>query len=503
MKQVNFALIIIAIQAVAAFWRMPCRGAVGLARLDPLVNPGEVSQHVHSIHGSSGFGDNATYEDLVSAECTSCGVIQDKSVYWAPTLYFRHADGTYELVEQVGGMLNYYFLYNDDANPSSGIKAFPAGFRMIAGDSLRRNYSVAGLDVKQADPEKSIWAMLGQTGQDDLQQRALGFNCLNYQRDPEGSLYRHYLPDKSYLDANCADGVRFEIMFPSCWDGKNIDSHNHKDHVAYPDLVMNGRCPKGFNVKLPGLFYETIWATNAFVGKDGEFVISNGDLNGFGYHADFMMGWDVGFLQTAVNDCTNPSGRVEDCPHFTLQSEDEQRQCKMKLPSMLGNEKVAGVVGNSLPGNVQIQYGPGPATVVNPGPPTATVAVPTVSYSAGTQPTDTVYVPGQIFKELSSSTVAPAAPSSSSGSSSSEGVAALAQPEITPAPEPPAPVDDGYEIIRTDYVTEGNLVNMIIVKEKIEYVTIMTTTYTSTTTVPALNARHAGHMHRHARRHRR
>ncbi|KAK1758836.1 hypothetical protein QBC47DRAFT_96290 [Echria macrotheca] len=80
LKQINFLLIIIAIQAVAAFWRMPCRGAVGLACLDPLVNPGEVSQHVHSIHGSSGSGDNATDEDLVSAECASCGVIQDNLI---------------------------------------------------------------------------------------------------------------------------------------------------------------------------------------------------------------------------------------------------------------------------------------------------------------------------------------------------------------------------------------------------------------------------------------
>lgn len=37
-----------------AFWRMECRGRVGLARIDPIISPGEVSQHVHAIHGSSG-----------------------------------------------------------------------------------------------------------------------------------------------------------------------------------------------------------------------------------------------------------------------------------------------------------------------------------------------------------------------------------------------------------------------------------------------------------------
>lgn len=37
-----------------AFWRMVCKGRAGLARIDPMVSPGEVAQHVHSIHGSSG-----------------------------------------------------------------------------------------------------------------------------------------------------------------------------------------------------------------------------------------------------------------------------------------------------------------------------------------------------------------------------------------------------------------------------------------------------------------
>ena len=36
-----------------AFWRMECPGRVGLARIDPIVDPGTVSKHAHAIHGSS------------------------------------------------------------------------------------------------------------------------------------------------------------------------------------------------------------------------------------------------------------------------------------------------------------------------------------------------------------------------------------------------------------------------------------------------------------------
>jgi hypothetical protein len=36
---------------VAAFWRMPCRSSTGIARIDPIVNPGTVADHAHMIFG--------------------------------------------------------------------------------------------------------------------------------------------------------------------------------------------------------------------------------------------------------------------------------------------------------------------------------------------------------------------------------------------------------------------------------------------------------------------
>ena len=37
-----------------AFWRLECGGSVGLARMDPLMDFGSLSDHVHSIKGGSG-----------------------------------------------------------------------------------------------------------------------------------------------------------------------------------------------------------------------------------------------------------------------------------------------------------------------------------------------------------------------------------------------------------------------------------------------------------------
>jgi hypothetical protein len=46
---------------VSAFWRMPCRSRSGLARIDPLVNNGTVSEHAHAIHGSNGMYFSSIY----------------------------------------------------------------------------------------------------------------------------------------------------------------------------------------------------------------------------------------------------------------------------------------------------------------------------------------------------------------------------------------------------------------------------------------------------------
>jgi hypothetical protein len=149
---------------------------------------------------------------------------------------------------------------------------------MIAGRSLRRSYTLG--NVAEPDPPQSNWAALGQTSQDDLVQRAVGFNCMNYAKVGEPFLYRHFMPTKEYIDANCPDGLRLEVVFPSCWDGKNVDSADHVSHMAYPDLVQAGECPETHPVRLITLFYEKILDTAHFAKASGRYVLANGDPTG-------------------------------------------------------------------------------------------------------------------------------------------------------------------------------------------------------------------------------
>ncbi|KAM0561683.1 hypothetical protein ACHAPJ_002852 [Fusarium lateritium] len=529
-----------------AFWRMECPGRVGLARIDPIVDPGKLSKHAHSIHGSSGFAETVDTDQLLDGDCTSCRVTQDKSSYWHPALYFQDADTKkFELVPQVGGMLAYYLLYGEN------VTAFPPDFRMLSGSNERRTYTLG--NPSKPDPEKSTWQALGQTKQSDLAQRALGFNCLNYDKQPEGTLYRHYLPDKDYLDANCKDGLRLEIMFPSCWKGGDaVDSDNHKDHVAFPDLVMTGTCPDDYPVRLPSLMYEVIWNTAAFDDRNGQFVFANGDTTGYGYHADFIMGWEEEFLQDAIKTCTSETGKIEDCPLFDVVSEGKATSCEMKLPSVLAKEDVEGPM-KALPGGNDPTYGDG-SDVEKP----SSTTKPTLTYSPGDRPENSASpLPGQVFKQSTAYEAPAAGPSSKTSVAAADipasipsvpslpssvpavvptiqavddgdmGAAALkesttaevpttvaapdalSEPTTTPAPESEPPADTQSHF-STQFVTNGNLVSKILWDEELVYVTdiqeqvvVVTVTSTAVATPSAVprRRRRGAHLHGHGHRH--
>jgi len=425
---------------------------------------------------------------LRQSECTSCQFNDDKSAYWTPSLHFAHENGKTEIVPQVGGMLAYYLLLGDN------IKAFPKGFQVLAGDSRLRNFS-----GPVPDPPTSSWTDADKT-QVSLGQKAIGMNCMNYNKAPEGSRYRHFLPTKEYMDEHCADGIRAEIMFQSCWNGKDVTSSDHKSHVAYPSLVDGGECPEGFETRLPTLFYETIWDTYAFKDKAGQFVWSNGDptgrlqfvqftqahrliRTGYGYHADFINGWNIDTLQSAVDTCTNLSGRVEDCPVFSgkLQTEAEQGTCKIQdTPSALKNDNCSGPA-DGLCGDVPVQYGPQYANPLKPGAGGGEPsAKPTLSSAAP--------VPTQGY--------APAHSEGAAGVSvynvkSSAPAAAPAAPAITPAAvaQNSAPNDGG--VISTSTYTKDGVVYEVCIKE----VEVTVTVTEGAEATPSHYRRHA-HMHR-------
>jgi hypothetical protein len=324
----NLGLLAAAVSPVAAFWRLPCKAPLVVERTDPIVNPGALSSHLHTIMGGNGFKPKMDYNDTQASTCASCTVIGDMSNYWTPTMFFQHQDGTFETVGQNGGALVYYL---QRAPKGKEMVAFPPGFRMIAGDPSKRS------------------------GGDDHATQAISYACLDY----NGPATKE---TNDFPKRNCPSGLRTQVFFPSCWDGVNLDSPDHKSHVAYPIENYNGgNCPSTHPVHLISIFYEIIWNTPDFAdkwyGSEQPFVYSNGDPTGYSFHGDFLNGWETDLLQAAINDCTAESGKVEDCKHFNLRPDKQAEGCTK--PSVV-NEVVSGTL-DKLPGCNPVTKGPGPA----------------------------------------------------------------------------------------------------------------------------------------------
>ena len=80
---------------ISYFWSSP----LVEARMDPVITPGKVSSHVHTVVGGDAFSINMGQEDANNAKCTQSRVLGDKSNYWFPPPYHQNSDGTFTKVE--------------------------------------------------------------------------------------------------------------------------------------------------------------------------------------------------------------------------------------------------------------------------------------------------------------------------------------------------------------------------------------------------------------------
>ncbi|KAI5899816.1 uncharacterized protein SCHCODRAFT_01083620, partial [Schizophyllum commune H4-8] len=315
-------------------------------RIDPILTPGQVATHVHSgaqgsspgcdrinvcrpVVGSSGFGLDSTSSDVLrNSSCTSVPIREDKSNYWYPQLYFRWQNGTFSLVDGNPVMYVSHYLFSDEVNSTT---PFPVDVSCATeGDPNLRTFDPAS-----------------------FAQQAITFLCLQ-----AGGVSARFneLPRGA-----CSNGIRSQINFPSCWDGKNVDSDDHRSHVAFlstgPD---NGTCDDpAFPYTLPRIFMEVYWITQVWdafrsqsYSPDQPFVFSNGDPTGYGYHADFVNGWEPFALKNALDYChCNPYGDPSCCVAQGLFTFDQEAKC-YSTDSV--EEKVKGTL-DTLPGANPVQ----------------------------------------------------------------------------------------------------------------------------------------------------
>ncbi|KAB5517514.1 hypothetical protein GE09DRAFT_978906 [Coniochaeta sp. 2T2.1] len=294
----------------AATLRFSCSQLV-VERLDPLVNPGQIpSTHLHQVVGGNAF--NVTMDPSTdistTATCTSCTPTEDFSNYWTAVLFFHHKNGTYKRVNTFGNELGYTAASGGQTvyNLSNGkVTAFKPGFRMTVGNPSFRTAAELNAKYKMMD-----------------------YTCLASSMTRGGAT-------TSFPTQPCKAGIMVSIRFPTCWDGKNLDSPDHQSHVAYPS---GNSCPATHPVTIPQVFYETYWDTRPYQDKsqwhpEGPFVWSFGDKTGYGIHGDYVFGWKGDALQRAMDANCNSDlfANKINCPTLKTQSIEAANKCTKRV----------------------------------------------------------------------------------------------------------------------------------------------------------------------------
>ncbi|KAI5464402.1 hypothetical protein BGZ63DRAFT_461492 [Mariannaea sp. PMI_226] len=290
-------------------------------RADPIVQPDIVSGHIHDVLGASTFGVTFNPDVWSKAKCSTMQVQENKSNYWMPALHVDNGNGTFSAVPVKEARV--YYLNNNVAG--TRVKAFPQGLRIVAGSPLATEYVPA------------------QPGYVDGN---IGYTCQMAGTDPSKEHWQPSIPDFV-----CKDFLRLSVSFPSCWNGKDLDSADHKSHMSY--RFSNGTCPETHPVPTMQIDLEIGYYTADYPAD--KLLLSTGDRAGFGLHGDYLSFWDVNLLQAALDDSTcqhreNIFGDAAQCQTLKSHRNDAAAQsCKLEANIPQENTGIDAPI-NALPG---------------------------------------------------------------------------------------------------------------------------------------------------------
>jgi hypothetical protein len=232
---------------------------------DAIVYPGQKdAAHLHMFFGNTGANEASNYTSLRSTGNSTCqGGPINRTAYWMPAIF----NGAGSVVTPSEFELYYKAENAPLVSGQRQVAQFPNGLRMIAG---------ARMDGKTVDPSALVPSGAG---------LVWGWRC-----DTSGGTTNHtQMP-------SCPQGSRLTgmIRFPYCWDGKNLDSADHRSHLRYGTSNTWGPCPSTHPIHLPEVtefvHYKNVASTSGWYlssDKMGAAV-----ANGSTLHADWYGAWD-------------------------------------------------------------------------------------------------------------------------------------------------------------------------------------------------------------------
>ncbi|MET7396100.1 DUF1996 domain-containing protein [Dactylosporangium sp. NPDC005572] len=223
---------------------------------DPIVFPGLAgASHMHSFFGSTVTNANTTVNDLANGP-SNCNPAVDRSSYWVPTLYKDNVP-----VEPV--ITTFYYLGEGVSDAvREQTQPLPFGLRIVAGNA------------KATAPDATTISR---------------WSCLHHNEAGAG---------KDFINCPADSMLESYLDFPQCWNGRDLDSADHKSHMAYP---VNNACPSTHPVHVPKLRQVLRYPVN---GDPARIRLSSGA--GFTMHGDFFNAWPQAEMERRVNDCIRP-----------------------------------------------------------------------------------------------------------------------------------------------------------------------------------------------------
>jgi hypothetical protein len=265
-------------------FRLPC-GYSHMAFDDPIVFPGKPgSSHLHTFFGSTRTDALTTTESLLGANSSTCGGgTANQSAYWTPALIDTL---TGRALVPTGFLVYYKKGYNNLTNAE--ITVPPNGLRMVGGRSAT------------ATTAPGPW--------DPIQAR---FNC--HQNGMDGPWY-NTIP-------SCPAGaeLHLSLAFPNCWDGKNLDSPDHRSHMLDTQSQVTQRCPASHPIPIPRIELNITYMVEAGANASRYRLASDkyptSEPGGYSFHGDVWIAWNEEIKDTFVKNCINAG---KDCHAYLL-----------------------------------------------------------------------------------------------------------------------------------------------------------------------------------------
>lgn len=303
---------------VRAAFRMVCSSGPHKP-VDPVVYPGlNGRSHLHRFFGYTGVNADTDYTQQRSARgMTTCGSTDpahplQKSLYWHP-----------EMLDGLGNGIqpNIYNLYYKQWSQNNAECTTPGSTNYMPGaggacvnipTALRE---IIGYDNSNGSGGPGVTPIMH-------------WECWDYS---SGSLSIHgpynnlktlfasgSAPCPYNVDPTKNSMVGMFFLFPTCWDGVNLDTANHRSHMAFPTIpkpIGYSACPDDHPYVVPSIEIQIYWEVDPqlVAGKwclssdqmvDGVCNPSSGNFDpGKTFHSDYMMGWSPTAIQKMFDYC--------------------------------------------------------------------------------------------------------------------------------------------------------------------------------------------------------